>query len=131
LNQAEVDCFAANAFISLALHEPDHRRAGAYARSAEQFTLSALRGRTELYVRSRVFDTLRLAKVRLAQGEPKEGARVAANAIEQSQHVRSSLIAEWLVQFNSELSKRHGEMRETAEFRAQMHSYVGSTSSEG
>jgi transcriptional regulator with XRE-family HTH domain len=131
LNQAEVDCFAANAFISLALHEPNRRQAAAYARSAERYTLSAQRSRTELFVRSRVFDMLRLAKVRLAQGEPEEGVRVAANAIWQSQDVRSSLIAEWLVQFNSELSKRHGEMRETAEFRAKMHSYVGSTPSEG
>ena len=72
-------------------------------------------------MRSRVFDTLRLAKVRLAQHEPEEAARVAAKAIEQSQDVRSALIAEWLVQFNSELSRRP---RETREFSDMVYSYV-------
>jgi hypothetical protein len=124
LNHAEIDCFAANALIALAMRELNHRRAGAYARSAERYTLSALGGRAELYVRSRVFDTLRLAKVRLAQDEPEEAARMATKAIDQSRGVRSSLITEWLAQFNSELSKRHPEMREVAEYRAMMHSYV-------
>ena len=76
MNQAEVDCLAANAYIELALRAAHRSRWQHYATKAEVHSLRARQNRAEGYVRSRVFDEIRLAKVRLAQREPAESAAV-------------------------------------------------------
>ncbi|MQA84029.1 MAG: helix-turn-helix domain-containing protein [Streptosporangiales bacterium] len=55
MNQAEVDCLAANTYIELALHETDATRTKRYAARAEHYTTNACERRGELYTRSRIF----------------------------------------------------------------------------
>jgi hypothetical protein len=67
MNQAEVDCLAANTYIELALHADNKSRRRHYAAKGEVHLLRARQNRNQGYVRS-VFE------VRLAQREPAESA---------------------------------------------------------
>src|SRR5262249_27810848 len=82
MNQAEVDCLAANAYVELALRATSSARVATHTERAEQHTLSARASRADGYDRSRILDEIRLAKVRLAQDELTECVTVAETAVE-------------------------------------------------
>jgi hypothetical protein len=124
MNQAEVDCLAANTYIELALHADDKSRWRHYAAKGEVYSLRARQNRGEGYVRSRVFDEIRLAKVRLAQREPAESAAVGMHAIRLAADTRSSLIVNWLIGFCRDLTGRHPDVSEVKRFGDQVRDYV-------
>jgi transcriptional regulator with XRE-family HTH domain len=124
MNQAEVDCLAANTYIELALRADDRPRWQHYATKAEVHSLRARQNRGEGYVRSRVFDEIRLAKVRLAQREPAESAAVGTHAVQLAIETRSSLIVNWLTRFCRDLAGRYPDVPEVGRFREQVRDYV-------
>lgn len=124
MNLAEVDCLAANAYTELALHSTEQRTWQHYGLRAEVHALRARRSRGESYVRSRIFDEIRLAKVRLAQREPAEAAAVGGRALDLAQDIRSSLIVDWLVRLDRSLSDRYPDLPETASFHEALRRYV-------
>jgi len=124
MNQAEVDCLAANAYIELALRAENRGRSRAYAERAERHTLGARHSRGEIYTRSRIFDEIRLAKVRLAQDEPAESAAVATRSVELAENTRSALVVEWLIRFDTELGARHPQHGAVRQFHERLRDYV-------
>src|SRR5215472_16274448 len=100
MNLAEVDSLAANAYTELALRADEQRTWQHYGTRAEVHSLRARHSRGQGYVRSRILDEIRLAKVRLAQREPVEAATVGMYALELAQDTRSSLIVDWLIRFD-------------------------------
>ena len=123
MNQAEVDCLAANAYIELALRASARSRWQHYATKAEVHSLRARQTRGEGYVRSRVFDEIRLAKVRLAQREPAESAAVGIHAVQLAAETRSSLVMNWLTRFSHELTGRHPNAPGVTRFNDQLRDY--------
>lgn len=124
MNQAEVDCLAANTFTELALRSTAPERWRRYAARAESHTLSARSSRDQGYTRSRIFDEIRLAKVRLAQREPVESVAVARTSLRLAEPVRSSLVVDWLVRFDGELLARHPDCSEAAVFHDELRDYL-------
>jgi DNA-binding XRE family transcriptional regulator len=124
MNQAEVDCLAANTYIELALRADTCTRWQHYAAKAEVHSLRARQTRGEGYVRSRVFDEIRLAKVRLAQREPAESAAVGMHAVHLAGDTRSSLVVNWLTLFCRQLTIRHPDVPDVARFQEQVRDYV-------
>jgi transcriptional regulator with XRE-family HTH domain len=124
MNQAEVDCLAANAYIELALRAGTRSQWQHYAARAEVHSLRARQTRGDGYVRSRVFDEIRLAKVRLAQREPAEAAAVGMHAVQLADETRSSLVLDWLTRFSRELASRHPDVPDTARFRERLRDYL-------
>lgn len=124
MKRAEVDCLAANAFIELALRSDDPGRARRYAAEAERYTTSAKASRGEPYTRSRIFDEIRLAKVRLAQDEPQESATVGLRSVELAESTRSTLVVEWLIRFHGELEARYPTHPEVLRFHDALRDYV-------
>jgi hypothetical protein len=127
MNQAEVDCLAANAYIELALQDTASPRHHFYAERAEHYTQRACTSRIQTYTRSRVFDEIRLAKVRIAQAEPTEAAEVAIRSLTLAEHTRSSLVVDWLLHFNSLLVNRYPDAAEAATFQDHLRDYVRTT----
>lgn len=107
MNQAEVDCLAANTYTELALRAAERSRWGHYAIKAEFHAVRARQARGDSYLRSRIFDEIRLAKVRLAQREPGESAAVGMNALDIAADTRSSLVIDWFLRFDAVLTGRH------------------------
>ncbi len=124
MNQAEADCLAANAYIELALHATERSRWQSYAARAGVHSLRARQVRGEGYVRSRVFDEIRLAKVRLGQREPAESAAVAINALQLAAETRSSLLVDWFLHFDRALMHRHPGVVDVARFHEQLREYL-------
>lgn len=124
MNLAEVDCLAANAYTEIALHADEPRRWRHYADRAEVHSLRARRSRGEHYVRSRVFDEIRLARVRLAQRDPAEAATVGLHALRLAEDSRSSLIIDWFIRFDRNLAERYPHQAETADFHEQVRQYI-------
>jgi transcriptional regulator with XRE-family HTH domain len=124
MNQAEVDGLAANTYIELALHADARSQWQHYATKAEVHSLRARQNRGEGYVRSSVFDEIRLAKVRLAQREPAESAAVGMRAVRLAGETRSSLIVSWLTRFSRDLTRRHPDVPEVASFHEQVRDYL-------
>ena len=124
MNAAEVGCLAANTYIELALRADDPVRAQRYAASAERHTLQARASRGQLYTRSRIFDEIRLAKVRLAQDEPGESAAVGMRSVDLAEGTRSTLVLEWLVRFDTELESRYPRHPDVEQFRDRLRDYV-------
>ena len=88
-------------------------------------SLRARQNRGEGYVRSRVFDEIRLAKVRLAQREPAESASVGMHAVQLAAETRSSLIINWLTRFCRDLAEQAPRRtRSEPRFREQVRDYV-------
>jgi len=98
-----------------------------YATKAEVHSLRARQNRAEGYVRSRVFDEIRLAKVRLAQREAAESAAVGTHAVHLAADTRSSLIINWLTRFCGDLTERHPDVPEVGRFREQARDYIRKT----
>lgn len=121
---AEVDCLAANAYTELALHAGEHRRWQHYATRAEVHSLRARHSRGEDYVRSRIFDEIRLARVRLAQREPGEAAAVGLHALQLAEETRSSLVVGWLIRFGHSLTGRYPDLADDAAFAGELRRYV-------
>lgn len=124
MNQAEVDCLAANAYIELALQDTADPRQRHYAEQAERYTQGACTSRNHSYTRSRIFDEIRLAKVRIAQTEPAEAALVAARSLALAEHTRSSLVVDWLVRFHNILMTRYADVAESSTFHDQLRDYI-------
>ncbi len=124
MNLAEVDCLAANAYTELALRAGEQRTWRHYADVAEVHCLRARRSRGEGYVRSRIFDEIRLAKVRVSQREPTEAAIVGSHALQLAEDTRSSLIVDWLIRFDRTLSERYPDLPEAASFHEALRQYV-------
>ena len=74
-------------------------------------------------MRSRVFDEIRLAKVRLAQREPAESAAVGIHAVQLAAETRSSLVMNWLTRFSHELTGRHPNAPGVTRFNDQLRDY--------
>jgi hypothetical protein len=124
MNLAEVDCLAANAYTEVALQTDEPRLWRRYAAQAEVHSLRARHSRGEGYVRSRVFDEIRLAKVRLAQRDPAEAASVGLHALRLAEDSRSSLIIDWFIRFDRSLAERYPRQPETADFHDEVRQYV-------
>lgn len=124
LNQAEADCLAANTYIELALHATQPSRWQHYATKAEAHSLRARQSRGEGYVRSRVFDEIRLAKVRLGQREPAESAAVGMHALHLAADTRSTLVVNWLLRFDRALTDRYPDVADVTEFHEQLREYL-------
>jgi acyl transferase domain-containing protein len=124
MNQAEVDCLAANTYIELALRAKSAVRAGAHAERAEQHTLSARASRADGYDRSRILDEIRLAKVRLAQDELTECVTVAETAVELAAPTSSTVVCDWLLRFHGELTARYPHSTQIAPLSEHMREYV-------
>ncbi len=124
MNQAEVDCLAANAYIEVALRACTRLQWEHYATKAEVHCLRARQTRGERYVRSRVFDEIRLAKVRLAQREPVESAAVGIRAVQIASGTRSSLVVNWLTCFSRELADRYPDVPDVAGFQEELRDYL-------
>jgi hypothetical protein len=127
MNQAEVDCLAANTYTELALRADDRSRWQHYATKAEVHTLRARHNRADGYVRSRVLDEIRLARVRLAQRQPAESAAVGTHAVQLAAETRSSLIISWLTRFGRDLAGRYPDLPDVTLFREQARDYVRKT----
>lgn len=124
MNQAEVDCLAANTYTQLALHADDQTRWRVYAGRAEYHTLRARQTRASGYDRSRVLDEVRLAKVRLSQRELREALTVAVDALSLADTSRSSVVHDWLLRFHSEVTERHAGESSVHQFTDQLRDYL-------
>jgi DNA-binding XRE family transcriptional regulator len=124
MNQAEVDCLAANTYTQLALQADDPARWRAYAQRAEKHTLQARQTRANGYDRSRILDEIRLARVRLSQCEPVESVVVATNAVRLADAVRSSVVYDWLIRFHADLTTRHPSEPPVGTFTNQLRDYL-------
>jgi transcriptional regulator with XRE-family HTH domain len=124
MKRAEVDCLAANTYIELALRAEDPGKAQRYAAEAERYTVSAIDSRDGLYTRSRIFDEIRLAKVRLAQDEPQESATVGQRCVGLAERTRSALVVEWLIRFDAELEARHPTHPDVRQFQDRLRDYA-------
>jgi transcriptional regulator with XRE-family HTH domain len=124
MNQAEVDCLAANAYTELALRSDDPPRWRAYAARAEFHTLRARQARANGYDRSRVLDEIRLAKVRLSQRELGEALTVATGVLRLAESIRSSVVHDWLVRFHAEAVERHANEASVQRFTDRLRDYL-------
>jgi transcriptional regulator with XRE-family HTH domain len=124
MNLAEVDCLAANAYTEVALHSDDQRQWRNVAARAEVHALRARHSRGEGYVRSRIFDEIRLAKVRLAQRDPAEAVSVGSYALQLAGDTRSSLVVDWFIRFDHSLTERYQNEAETAAFHEELREYL-------
>ncbi len=123
-NQAEADCLAANTYIELALRATQPSRWQYYATKAAVHSLRAGQSRGEGYVRSRVFDEIRLAKVRLGQREAAESAAVGMHALHLAADTRSTLVVNWLLRFDRALTDRYPDVADVTEFHEQLREYL-------
>jgi transcriptional regulator with XRE-family HTH domain len=124
LTNAEVECLAANAYTELALGEPRRAVAAAYAERAEQHVANTIDARGRVYLRSRVLDELRLGRVRLAQREPTEAARIGIQALERAKEVRSSVVTKWLTGLARPLNQKFGSVADVSDFVEALTAYV-------
>lgn len=124
MNQAEVDCLAANTYTQLALQADEQPRWRAYAGRAEYHTLQARQNRANGYDRSRILDEIRLAKVRLSQREPIESVAVATTALSLAESVRSSVVYDWLIRFHTDLVERYTDEAAVRDFTDQLREYI-------
>jgi hypothetical protein len=124
MNQAEVDCLAANTYTQLALHTDDQPRWSAYAGRAEHHTLQARQTRANGYDRSRILDEIRLARVRLSQRELAESVTVATTALSLAEPLRSSVVYDWLIRFHADVMKRFAGESLVDDFTDQLREYL-------
>ena len=124
MDQAEVDCVVANAYVELALRAEDSSHAIAYAERAERHACSARESRPHGYDRSRTVDEIRLAQVRLAQHDLGESVTVAQSALELAAPMSSILVCDRLLRFHAELTARYPDDAHVIPFTEQLHDYV-------
>ncbi|WP_284741657.1 helix-turn-helix domain-containing protein [Amycolatopsis sp. RTGN1] len=131
LDQAEVECLAANAYTELALVDTRPARAATYAGRAEQHVINTVRAREGSYLRSRILDDLRLGRIRLAQQEPAEAAMIGLRAVQQAQGMRSTVVTKWLTGLAGPLNLRYGSVAEVSEFIDALTAYIQSVTAKG
>ncbi|MFI5270262.1 MAG: XRE family transcriptional regulator, partial [Chloroflexota bacterium] len=124
MSQAQVDGHAADAYIDLALSVSGNSQRYHYAAKAEVHSLRARRARGDAYVRSRVIDEIRLARVRLAQGDPAESAAVGTYALRLAAGTRSAMVLTRLTGFSRELSTRYPGASDTGSFHEELRDYL-------
>jgi hypothetical protein len=124
MDLAEVDSLAGNAYTDLALNADERRTWQRYATMAEVHSLRARRSRGAGYVRSRVVDEIRLAKVRLAQREPVEAAAIGLGALRLAQDTRSSMVVDWFIRFDRAATGRYLDIPEIVSFHDELRQYV-------
>ncbi|VVJ22653.1 Uncharacterised protein [Amycolatopsis camponoti] len=124
LNRAEAECLAANAFTELALAERRHALSTTYAAQAEQHVANTIDARGGIYLRSRILDELRLGRIRLAQHEPAEAARIGISALRQASEMRSTVVTKWLIGLAGPLNKDYGAVAEVSDFVEALTAYV-------
>lgn len=124
MDRAEASSLAASAYIQLARNDSGSTRGRSYAERAERHALEANQQRQTNRVRSRVFDEIRLSKVRLAQSEPEEAASIAHNAISLAGQVRSSSVVKRLCDVYKDLGDGYGDLSAVQEFRSGLLDYV-------
>jgi hypothetical protein len=124
MTPAEVGCLAANTYIQLALQATRRGQAKLYASEAEQHTIATIRSRGSGYNRSAVLDSLRLSKVRIAQGVPEEAARVASSALEGTGAMTSTVVVTWLIDLHQVLMCRYATAPGTDSFHNELADYL-------
>lgn len=124
MGQAETHCLAANVYIQLALTSTASQHRRHYAQRAETHVQCARQARGGGYVRSRVLDEIRLARVRLAQDEPAEAAAAGIRAIHLAAGTRSAVVLDWLTQFGHDLPARYPGGCEAASFDGELRDYL-------
>jgi len=124
MTQAQVDGHAADTSIDLALSTSGSSRRHYFATKAEVHSLRARQNHGEGYIRSRVIDEIRLANVRLAQGEPAESAAVGAYALRLAAETRSAMVLSRFTRFSRELGARYPDESGTASFGEQLRAYL-------
>jgi hypothetical protein len=118
---------AANAYIELALGMDSLGQAVALAGQAEYYTLRARENRAHGYDRSRIFDEIRLARVRLAQHDLTESVTVAQSALDLAAPTSSTLVCDWLLRFHGELTVRYPHTAHVTSFNEHLREYVKRT----
>jgi DNA-binding XRE family transcriptional regulator len=124
MNQAEVDCLAANTYTRLALQADDKSHWRAYAGRAERHALRTRQTRPYGYDRSRIVDEIRLARVRLSQRELSESLTLATDALRLAETIRSSVAHNSLIRFHSDLNERYPGESAVREFADQLRDYL-------
>ncbi|MGH3753472.1 MAG: hypothetical protein ACRDRP_12385 [Pseudonocardiaceae bacterium] len=89
----------------------DTAQAMVHAERAEQHALGGRESRAQGFDRSRIFDEIRLAKVRLAQHDVAESVTVAQAAVELAAPTSSILVCNPLLRFHGELTTRYPATR--------------------
>lgn len=129
MDRAEVHCLASSAYVRMALESTSRAQALEYGGRAEQHAFDALKHRSTEYSRSRVFDEIRLSKVRLVQREPVEAVTVARSAMDQAKGMRSSVAATRLRDVNRLFRRFYGDLREVRDFGAELDTYLWNVTS--
>jgi tetratricopeptide (TPR) repeat protein/transcriptional regulator with XRE-family HTH domain len=127
LTVASVAGLATDTYIELASRTNTSKEAAAYAAIAEQHAMRATSLRGELFVRSRVFDAIRLAMIRIGQNEPGAALAEAENALHLADNVRSTLVVDDLMRFNSRLSS-YASVPGARQFQLQLRAYLAERS---
>jgi hypothetical protein len=123
-DQAEVDGAVATTYTQLALHTDDTAQAMAHAERAEKHTLSGRESRAQGLDRSRIFDEIRLAKVRLAQRDVAESATVAQAAVALAAPTSSILVCKSLLRYHGELTARYPGNVHVVAFSEELREYA-------
>ncbi|WP_010312078.1 helix-turn-helix domain-containing protein [Saccharopolyspora spinosa] len=124
MDRAEVESLASAAYTQLVLEDPTSGQATTYTRHAEDHALNAAANRQQHRLRSRLFDDLRLSKVRLAQQEPDESGKLAQRALARAAETSSSNAINRLVAHSQSLTARYGDVVAVVDFRANLADYV-------
>lgn len=124
MDRAEIESLASAAYTQLALRDTSSEHVGAYSQYAEAHALNAATHRQQHRLRSRLFDDLRLSKVRLAQQEPEESGVLAQRALHQAEAISSSHALNRLVDHSQNLTDRYGDVVAVVDFHANLTDYV-------
>jgi tetratricopeptide (TPR) repeat protein len=127
LTDASVAGLATDAYIELASRTDTREDAATYAAIAEQHAMRATSLRGELFVRSRVFDAIRLAMIRIGQDEPGAALAEAEGALHLADNVRSTLVVDDLMRFNSRLSS-YSSVPDVRQFQLRLRAYLAERS---
>ncbi|QUH05021.1 helix-turn-helix domain-containing protein [Saccharopolyspora erythraea] len=124
MDRAEVESLASAAYTQLALRDTRSERVTTYSQHAEVHALNAAAHRQQHRLRSRLFDDLRMSKVRLAQQEPEESAVLAQRALHQAEAISSSHALNRLLDHSRNLTDRYGDVVTVVDFHANLTEYV-------
>ncbi|GAB2662717.1 hypothetical protein GCM10027271_21600 [Saccharopolyspora gloriosae] len=121
MDRAELDSLAASAYIQLALGE---ERSTSSATEAEHHAVNAARARPAHRVRSRLFDDVRLSKVRLAQREVEESTELADRALTRAMAISSPQAIHRLRVHSQTLTAGYGDLAVVRAFSARLSEHL-------
>jgi tetratricopeptide (TPR) repeat protein len=124
LSLGEIHGLAATTYLDLARHAGRSDSISGYTAQAEKEIIAALEGRERSLARSRAVDTIRLMNTRLLQNEPSEAVNLGNTVLELARGVRSSRVADRLVQFQRELRDHHPRFPKNAEFHDRLRAHL-------